>query len=180
MRAIDASRSIVRWLADTDLLSLVHHANNRNIWINLRDRFPYPYPRRRPWVSQHVSAPRRHTVWAIEVDGEACGWDWPDAQTDVERVSAEIGYWLGEAFWGRGVTTEAVRAVTQESFRLFELSRIFALPFADNHGSIRVLEKAGYVHRRDHAAQSTIKDGIIRDQLQYGAYKRKWVGSRCD
>jgi RimJ/RimL family protein N-acetyltransferase len=91
-------------------------------------------------------------------------------QTDVERVSAEIGYWLGEVHWGKGIVSEALEAVTAESFRLFDLTRIFALPFADNPGSIRVLEKAGYV-REGTMPRSTIKEGVIRDQLMYGAYR---------
>jgi RimJ/RimL family protein N-acetyltransferase len=110
------------------------------------------------------------TSWAIVVEGEVAGGIGLMLQTDVERVSAEIGYWLGEQHWGKGNATEAVTAVTRESFRRFELSRIFALPFADNRGSIRVLEKAGYSHEGT-MPRSTIKDGVIRDQLMYGAYR---------
>ena len=94
----------------------------------------------------------------------------PWAETDVERVSAEIGYWLGESCWGRGIVTEALRAVTAEAFRRFELRRIYALPFADNPASVRVLEKAGYV-LEGRLRQSAIKDGQIRDQLLYATYR---------
>jgi RimJ/RimL family protein N-acetyltransferase len=85
-------------------------------------------------------------------------------------VSAEIGYWLGEPFWGRGVMTAAVKAVTAEAFREFDLRRIFALPFADNPGSIRVLEKAGYA-LEGRLRHSAIKDGVVRDQLLFASYK---------
>ena len=163
---------VVRDWAAEDLTSLVRHANNRNVWINLRDRFPYPYTEAngREFLS-HVRRQKPVTVWAIEVDGRAAGGIGIVVLSDVERVSAEIGYWLGEAYWGRGITTDAVRAVTAEVFKMFDLLRIFALPFADNRGSIRVLEKAGYV-LEGHMPQSAIKDGVIRDQLMYGAYKR--------
>ena len=90
--------------------------------------------------------------------------------TDVERVSAEIGYWIGESFWGRGIATAALTAVTAEAFKRFEITRLYALPFADHAASVRVLEKAGYV-REGHLRQSAIKDGKIRDQLLFAAYR---------
>ena len=173
---IRLGRCIVRdWAAD-DLQSLVRHANNWNIWINLRDRFPHPYTEAdgRGFLA-HMTARDSNTVWAIEVDGEAAGGIGLVLMSDVERVSAEIGYWLGETYWGRGIVTDALRAVTAEAFRHFELTRIFALPFADNQSSIRVLEKAGYT-LEGRLPQSAIKNGIIRDQLQYGAYKGSWAG----
>ena len=88
----------------------------------------------------------------------------------VERVSAEFGYWLGERLWGRGIVTEALRAVTAAAFTRYDLTRIYAVPFADHTASVRVLEKAGYV-REGRMQQSAIKDGKIRDQLLYAAYK---------
>jgi RimJ/RimL family protein N-acetyltransferase len=164
-------RCTVRDWASDDLLPLVRHANNWNIWIHLRDRFPHPYTEAdgRAFLA-HIAARDLQTLWAIEVDGEAAGGIGLVLMSDVERVSAEIGYWLGEAFWGRGVVTEALRAVTAESFRRFDLMRVFALPFADNPASIRVLEKAGYV-LEGRLVQSAIKNGKVRDQLMYAAYK---------
>jgi RimJ/RimL family protein N-acetyltransferase len=158
------------WTAG-DLDALVRHANNRNIWIHLRDRFPHPYleSHGRQFLEHMAQLPSR-TIWAIEVDGEAAGGIGLEPLTDVERISAEIGYWLGEAHWGRGITTDALRAVTAHAFATMDLMRIFALPFADNPGSIRVLEKAGYV-REGHLRRSAIKDGIVRDQLLFAAYR---------
>lgn len=163
---------VVRDWAAGDVHALARHANNRKIWINLRDRFPHPYTdeHAREFLT-HVAQQARPTVWAIEVDGEAAGGIGLVQLTDVERVSAEIGYWLGEQFWGRGVITDAVKAVTEEAFRQMEIVRIFALPFADNPASVRVLEKAGYV-LEGRMRRSAIKDGVIRDQLLYAAYKR--------
>jgi len=162
---------VVRDWSLADLASLVHHANNRNVSIHLRDRFPYPYltAHGREYLT-HVTTAVPTTGWAIEVDGQAVGGIGVMLQDDVERVSAEIGYWLGELFWGRGIATAVLRAVTAEAFRQFDLTRIFALPFADNHASIRVLTKAGYV-REGILPRSAIKDGVIRDQLLYGAYR---------
>jgi RimJ/RimL family protein N-acetyltransferase len=167
---------IVRDWAAEDLPSLVRHANNWNIWINLRDRFPHPYTEAdgRGFLA-HMATRDTQTVWAIEVDGEAAGGIGLVLMSDVERVSAEIGYWLGETYWGRGIVTDALRAVTADAFRRFELTRIFALPFADNHSSIRVLEKARYT-LEGRLPQSAIKNGIIRDQMQYGTYRERWGG----
>ena len=83
---------------------------------------------------------------------------------DVERVAAELGYWLGEAFWGRGIMSVAVRAATEYAFSAFGLTRLYALPYARNSVSIRVLEKAGYT-REALLRRSAIKDGVVLDQV---------------
>ena len=85
---------------------------------------------------------------------------------DVERVSAEIGYWLGEPFWGRGIATEALVAVTRHAVAAHGLTRLYAVPFAWNAASCRVLEKAGYTLEA-RLRRSAMKDGRITDQMQY-------------
>ena len=169
---LQLTKSIVRPWAESDAESLHLHANDRSVSMHLRDRFPYPYPIDAArtfltWIAKQ-SAP---TVWAIEVDGEAAGGIGIELHTDVERVSAEIGYWLGQKYWNRGIATEALHAVTAEAFKRFEITRLYAVPFADHAASVRVLEKAGYV-REGHLRQSAIKDGKIRDQLLYATYRR--------
>jgi RimJ/RimL family protein N-acetyltransferase len=150
-----------------DLASLVRHANNRRIWANLRDRFPHPYTATDGAAFlTHVQAMRPETTFAIDVDGEAVGGIGLKLQHDVERVSAEIGYWVGEAFWGRGLCAEALRTLTPYAMREHGLTRIFAVPFAFNVASCRVLEKAGYV-LEGHMRRSAIKDGQILDQKLY-------------
>lgn len=139
--------------------------------MHLRDRFPFPYEMEQArtflgWIAKQPSP----TVWAIEVNGEAIGGIGIELHTDVERVSAEIGYWLGEAMWGRGIATEALKAVTAEAFKRFDITRLYALPFADHAASVRVLEKAGYV-REGHLRRSAIKDGKVRDQVLFAAYR---------
>ena len=161
----------IRPWAETDADSLQRHANNRHVSMHLRDRFPFPYEMEQArtflgWIAKQPSP----TVWAIEVNGEAVGGIGIELHTDVERVSAEIGYWLGEAMWGRGIATEALTAVTAEAFKRFDITRLYALPFADHAASVRVLEKAGYV-REGHLRRSAIKDGKVRDQLLFAAYR---------
>jgi RimJ/RimL family protein N-acetyltransferase len=158
---------VVRSWRTSDVPSLVEHANNRHIWINLRDRFPYPYTRADGQT--FVKMARRmdpETFFAIAVGDLAVGGIGFVLQSDVERISAEVGYWLGEAFWGRGIATEALVAVTKYAIERHRLTRLFAIPFAHNLGSCRVLEKAGYV-LEGRLRRSAIKDGVILDQLQY-------------
>ena len=168
---LELPQCIVRPWADTDVASLHRHANNRKVSIHLRDRFPFPYEleHARTFLSWLAKQPSP-TVWAIEVNGEAVGGIGVELHSDVERVSAEIGYWLGESVWGRGIATEALRAVTAEAFRRFDITRLYAVPFADHPASLRVLEKAGYV-QEGLMRQSAIKDGKIRDQCLYATYK---------
>ena len=109
---------------------------------------------------------RPETAFAIAVNDEAVGGIGFVMNADVERVSAEIGYWLAEPFWGRGITTEALVAVTQYAVAMHALTRIFAVPFAWNAPSCRVLEKAGYVLEA-RLRCSAIKDGQLTDQFQY-------------
>jgi [ribosomal protein S5]-alanine N-acetyltransferase len=160
------------WKAD-DVASLVTYANNRAIWLNLRDRFPYPYTRRDAIDFLRATVGRTpETLFAIAVGDSAVGGIGFVLQQDVERVSAEIGYWLGEPFWGRGIATEAVSAVTKYAIERHGLTRLFAVPFASNRASCRVLEKAGYLlEGRLH--RSAIKDGVVVDQCQYAFIARE-------
>jgi RimJ/RimL family protein N-acetyltransferase len=154
------------WVWD-DLDALVRHANNRAVWINLRDRFPHPYTRAdgEAWL-RHVLESRPETNFAIEAGGEAVGGICLVLGNDVERCSAEVGYWLGEAVWGRGIATAALRAVADHAFAAFGLTRVFALPFAGNLASRRVLEKAGFT-QEGVLRRSAVKDGRVTDQVLY-------------
>jgi ribosomal-protein-alanine N-acetyltransferase len=168
---IDCGPCVVRSFRPEDAPSLALHANNRAVWLQLRDRFPHPYTLRDAelFIGEALAA-KPETVFAIAVDDEAVGAVGVTPGTDVERVSAEIGYWLGEAHWGRGIATAALRAVTRHAFETFEFQRIFALPFAENSASKRVLEKAGYVPE-GMLYHSSVKDGKLKDQFVYAFYR---------
>ena len=151
--------------------AIVRHANNRNVSINLRDRFPYPYTisDARTWLDIVVGV-RPETNFAIAVAGEAVGGIGFTLQPDVGHRSAEIGYWLGEEFWGRGITTDALRAVTEYAFAKFDVCRIFAHVFEWNGASARVLEKAGYT-LEGRLRKSVTKNGQTIDQLMYAVIR---------
>ena len=93
--------------------------------------------------------------------------------TDIERHTCEIGYWLGRAFWGRGLATDAVKEMTTYAFDALGMFRVFAVPFARNTASFRVLEKAGYT-REGLMRRSAVKDGVVLDQYLYAAYSDRW------
>jgi RimJ/RimL family protein N-acetyltransferase len=150
-----------------DEQSLAHHANNRKIWLNVRDRFPYPYTPAdaEQWVKKATSE-TSNADFAIAVDDAAVGGISIFLQTDIFRRSAEIGYWLGEEFWGRGIVTEAVRAMTEYAFSHYDICRIYAGVFEWNPASMRVLEKAGY-ELESRTKKSVTKDGQTIDEFIY-------------
>jgi ribosomal-protein-alanine N-acetyltransferase len=163
----ELEKCVVRSFREADAPSLARHANNRKIWINLRDQFPHPYAVQdaREFIElARCQDPETH--FAIVVGGEAAGAIGFKLNTDVERVSVEVGYWLGEAYWGRGTVTEALRAMTRYAVDTYGVSRVYGVPFEWNAPSARVLEKAGYVFE-GRLRRSAIKDGKIIDQLLY-------------
>jgi ribosomal-protein-alanine N-acetyltransferase len=170
------SRCIVRQWQMSDAESLVRHADNINVARQLRDRFPHPYTRANAGIFlKAATSAAEPSNLAIDVTGEAVGAIGYVPGIDVERYSAEIGYWLGESYWGRGIATEALLLMTEYVFTTGNLLRLFALPFADNPASTRVLEKAGFV-REAVLRSSSVKYGQPRDQALYARINGNWRG----
>jgi ribosomal-protein-alanine N-acetyltransferase len=164
---LDCGCCVLRPWREGDESSLVRHANNLEVWRRLRDSFPYPYTYAdaEQWIA-FVRHQDPQTHFAIEVHGEASGGIGLELGSDIERRSAEVGYWLGEDFWGKGITTAAVRALSGYGFEVLNLTRIFAVPFASSAASIRVLEKCGYI-REGIMRRSAIKEGVVLNQVLY-------------
>ena len=161
------SRSTLRPWRAGDEPSLERYANNRNVSRNLRDRFPYPYTAAdaKEWIAFAATVtPPQH--FAIVVDGSAVGGIGVEPGQAERRRSAEVGYWLGEPFWGHGIATEALRAITEYGFATFGVCRLEAGVFAWNPGSARVLEKCGYT-LEGRARLAIVKDGQLTDSLRY-------------
>lgn len=160
-------RCTVRGFIAADAACIAAVANDRRIWLQLRDLFPHPYylADAEEYIGRVASVDPPRSL-AIVVDGCAVGGVGLQLMTDVNRHSAEIGYWLGAAYWGRGIATEAVTLVTDWAFGAHRLLRIFAQPFAANFASRRVLEKAGY-EMEGTMKRSAIKDREVRDQCLY-------------
>ncbi|HEX3553087.1 MAG TPA: GNAT family N-acetyltransferase [Thermoanaerobaculia bacterium] len=161
---LETERLVLRPWREGDEESLVRHANNRKVWINLRDHFPHPYTLSdaRSWIGRCVAAPRPPTSLAVEYAGEAIGGVGLLPMADVARFTAEVGYWFGEAWWGRGFATEALRRLTGYAFESFQYERLEAWVFATNPASARVLEKAGY-EREAILRRAAFKDGRFLD-----------------
>lgn len=150
-----------------DIPALVRHANNINVSRNLRDSFPYPYTDvdADGWVkfvTQH--SPPRNLV--LTHDDEAIGGIGLRLQEDVHRLSAEVGYWLSESYWGRGIVAQALKLFTDYAFANFPFERIYAGVFERNPASVRVLEKAGYEYEAT-LRRGVVKDGLVMDELIY-------------
>jgi len=168
---LEAGLCLIRPWRHSDKAALVKHADNRRIWLNLRDVFPYPYTAKDAdaWLA-HVAEQDPVTSFAIEAAREAVGGIGLLLGGDVYRLSAEIGYWLGEAVWGRGIASAALRAFTPWAFQTFGLERIWAGVFSTNPASMRVLEKAGYA-REAVLRSAVVKDGTLLDQVIYASVR---------
>jgi len=167
MLTFDLASCRLRPWRKQDLDALIRYANDREVWINLRERFPHPYTEgdAQRWLEYSCGEPTA-VQWAIEVDGEAVGGIGLEPQGDIERISAEIGFWLGRAFWGRGLMTQAVSAVSEWALNQPRCLRLYASVLEWNPASMRVLEKAGY-QREGRLRRSAIKDGAVVDRVLY-------------
>lgn len=144
----------------SDAAGVAKYANNGKIACNLRDVFPHPYTLTDAeyFVNSCLEADQdRQLFRAIEIDGHAVGSISLCLGSDVYARTAELGYWLAEEHWGKGVMTESVRQICREAFDRFDILRIFAEPFADNQGSRRVLEKAGFT------CEGTMRNGVCKN-----------------
>ena len=142
-----------------DAPGVAHYANNDKIAQNLRDAFPHPYTleNAKSYLENCIAGEDDILCRAICVKGEAVGSIGIFPCSDVYRKSAELGYWLAEEYWNMGIMTEAVRQICSKAFKMFDIVRIYAEPFAHNFGSRKVLEKAGF------AFEGTMKSGVYKN-----------------
>jgi RimJ/RimL family protein N-acetyltransferase len=152
-------------LADKRCLALL--ANNKKVWDNLRDYIPFPYTEKNAEeFIVFVKDESPTMTFAIAYQEQFCGVISLVRQADVYRLTAEIGYWIGEPFWNKGIATKAVQLITVYGFNELGLVRIQSGIFEYNKISMRVLEKCGY--RKDGVFEkSVIKNGQIWNELRY-------------
>lgn len=170
--SIERERYILReWKLD-DSASLAIYANNIHIWNNVRDYFPHPYTQADgiAFISKVLAKPKPTTDFAIEIDGQAVGGISIVPNEDVERITAEIGYWLGEPFWNKGIMTNVVLDMANYTFSNFAISKIYAPVFEYNHVSMRVLGKAGFV-KEAILHKAAIKNNKVIDLHYYALFK---------
>lgn len=147
---------------------LAKHINNIHIWNNVRDSLPFPYTEEDAvfYINMVIKKGIPRTDFAIEADGVLAGGIGLIPGEDVERVSAEVGYWVGEPYWGKGIATEAVKQITTYAFSELSLTRLYAGVYEYNKASMRVLQKAGYTQEAI-LRKAVIKNGNIIDFHQY-------------
>ncbi len=155
-----------------DLESLVLYANNINVSRFLMNKFPFPYTREAG--ERFIAFATRENpvhILAIEIDGKAVGGIGIHPLVDVECKNAEMGYWLAEPYWGRGIITAAVKQMIDYGFQNFDINRIFARPFGTNIASRKVLEKTGFILEAKFE-KTFFKNGEYLDEYVY-AIRRK-------
>lgn len=164
---IECDGFLLRPFVPEDAQSVTRHADNIRIWNNVRDQFPHPYKRTDADAFIALAAGKKPVQdFAIVIGGDAVGGIGYVPGTDIERVSAEVGYWLGEPYWGRGVTSAAVKALAAHIFATTDIQRLFATIFSHNAASMRVLEKAGF-RPVGILQKAAVKNGHIIDLHYY-------------
>jgi len=155
-----------------DAPELAEIANNKKVADNLRDGFPHPYSVEDAykWLDLILPVNDPPRFFAIIYNDTLSGSIGIVTKEDIYRKNMEIGYFLAEEHWGKGIITTAIKAVTLYAFSSFDIVRVYAEPFADNPGSRRTLEKAGFkceaIFRKN-----VIKNGIIKDSCIYSVLK---------
>ena len=170
---LQGERCLLRALVPEDAPALVTHANDPAVARNMFDAFPQPYDQAaaRAWAGREANSGEFGRVWAIVVDGGLVGCIGLVQQSGWLRCNAEIGYWIGQAHWRRGIASDALRQVTDWAFAAVpDITRIHAGIFSFNEGSQAVARKCGYV-REGLLKQSAIKDGRVIDRVVWAAYR---------
>ena len=160
----------------TDAEELAVIADNKDIADNLRDMFPNPYSidDARQWLSSVLEQEGPKRYFAIIVNGKLTGSIGFTPKTDIYRKNAEVGYFIASEFRRMGISTKALKAITAYAFRTFDIIRVYAEPFADNIGSCRVLEKAGFTLEATFK-NYVIKNGVIKDSCIYSVLKENFI-----
>lgn len=156
-----------------DLDSLVKHAGNYRIAKFMTDQFPHPYTAENGKAFlEFVAKDTPLHIFAISIENEAAGGIGLHPQTDIHCKNAELGYWLAEPFWGKGIVTKAVFQMVDYGFKTFDIDRIFARPFGTNPASQKVLEKAGFTLEA-RLEKTLFKNGEYLDELIYALRRKK-------
>lgn len=137
--------------------------NNKNIWMNVRDRFPHPYTvgNAVEWIS-YTLAQKPMQSFAITYKGNVAGAIGVTPKDDIYRKSIEIGYFIGETFWGKGIASEAVALLLEYIKKHFDVIRIYAEVFEHNKASMRVLQKNGF-HLEGVREKAVVKNYVVMD-----------------
>ena len=157
----------------SDAIDLAAALSNKKVQDNLRDGLPYPYTEQdgTDYISAMLSADENETfAFAITVDEKVVGSIGIFRQGNMHRQTAELGYYIAEEYWGKGIMTEAVKQICGYVFDKSDIIRIYAEPFAYNAASCRVLEKAGFQYEGT-LRSNAVKNGEVIDMKMYSLLK---------
>ena len=157
----------------SDAKDLAAALSNRKVQDNLRDGLPYPYTEQdgKEFISAMLSADENETfAFAITVDNMVIGSIGIFRQGNIHRQTAELGYYIAEEYWGKGIMTEAVKQICEYVFAKSDIIRIYAEPFANNIASCRVLEKVGFQYEGT-LRSNAVKNGRVIDMEMYSLLK---------
>ena len=163
---------IRRWEL-SDARDLATALSNKKIQDNLRDGLPYPYTEQdgKEFISAMLAANENDTfAFAITVNGKVIGSIGAFRQGNIHRQTAELGYYIAEEYWGKGIMTEAVKQLCDYVFSNTDIIRIYAEPFSYNIGSCRVLEKAGFQYEGT-LRSNALKNSNVFDMKMYSKLK---------
>jgi len=162
----------LRRLTKSDASQIARHANNKKVWDNLRDFIPYPYHEKDAsfFIELTLKESPQLTFGVLTESNDLCGVIGLVLQQDVYRLSAEIGYWIGEEYWGKGIVTKAIGLITTYGFEQLKLERIQAGVFDYNIASMKALEKNGY-SKEGVFRNSVLKNGQMYDEHRYAKLK---------
>lgn len=157
----------------SDAADLAAELSNRKIQNNLRDGLPYPYTEQdgKEYISAMLSSDENETfAFAITVDNKVIGSIGAFRQGNIHKQTCELGYYIAEEYWGKGIMTEAVKQICEYVFNKSNIIRIYAEPFAYNTASCRVLEKAGFQYEGT-LRSNAVKNGKVVDMKMYSYLK---------
>jgi [ribosomal protein S5]-alanine N-acetyltransferase len=158
-----------------DAPKIAFYGNNRKIWLNCTNNFPHPYTLAdaEKWITERTANPPIHDA-VIEWKGEAIGWMGLAMGTNIWTNKGEMGYWIGEPFWGLGIMSQLIQPFTTYCFSVLpQLHKIQLFAYTRNKASIRLFEKAGYVFE-SFLIQNCIKDNVIEDEVGYYVLRSDW------
>ncbi|MEI8325257.1 MAG: GNAT family N-acetyltransferase [Betaproteobacteria bacterium] len=171
--ALASSFGCLRALTVHDAPSLQRHAHDLAVSRNLFDGFPSPYTLAdaQGWCDVGCRSAAMGYVWGVDVKGEVVGCVGVRPEDGCFRCNAEVGYWIGQDFWHRGITSEALALVTAWAWsNLPELQRLYAPIFAWNEDSQAVARKCGYFKEAE-LRRSAIKNGQVIDRVQWACIR---------
>lgn len=148
----------LRPIVDSDLPALVQHANNTNITQYMTDKFPHPYTEEsgKAFI-EYAKTTNSSTIFAIDIEGKFCGAIGIHLQQDVHQKNAELGFWIAEPFWGKGIATNVLKQTIEIAFANPNIHRLFARVFSPNIGSKKIVEKAGFT------LEGVLKESIYKN-----------------